>query len=289
MYPPLNLYVAACPDNMVRFGEYCYIDLGDMALAESLDACSGEGSDLWWPETELEMKFVTEMFNASAFHLGIRSYHEREGVEYTDGSFGTGIQFVTSTILSSHFEHILTSFTPRSGDFDAQSNLASGSYDPDSQCLRYRGSPWQLVSDPACPEARAICKSKLALGTGYNSIIHSVQYRMRTSLRSANPRNVTGTIRETCLQYPYISGCDRISGTNPIHIELIFDPYVPRKYVEIVFSAQVVFSGLKLETLRGAPANEFHVFVVGKPNLTPDAFEEVVTKALEPKVTSWKL
>ena len=86
--------LSACTSGR-RYGDHCFDSVDEGSLAINLDSCKKKFGVLWRPETTAEIAFVQEMFPASFYHLGIRSFDGKRGMRHADNSFGPGVPFLT--------------------------------------------------------------------------------------------------------------------------------------------------------------------------------------------------
>jgi len=55
----------------------------------------------------------------------------------------------------------------------------------------------------------------------------------------------------------------RFQGNNPIFVQLEYDPSVPKRFIEIIFSSQVVMSGVNVQTPEKMGLRSFSVSYTG--------------------------
>jgi hypothetical protein len=98
--------ILACPIGQIRHGDSCYQEAlaSDTDIFKNTDLCADKNSNLWFPETSLEMTFVTVNFPtpSNIYHLGISQYHAFYGALFSDNSFGVGVPFFTGNYFIVH-------------------------------------------------------------------------------------------------------------------------------------------------------------------------------------------
>ena len=102
-------FIAACPSDQRRFGDYCYKELETFSqpFNDNANECLDMEGHLWYPENSQEMAFVRQSFPVETlgdvYHLGIITMSTWQGMNFTDGTFSPGIPFYTSMNLQTNF------------------------------------------------------------------------------------------------------------------------------------------------------------------------------------------
>ena len=97
-----SVYISTCPENQVRFGPHCYFELSTpfQSIFDNGNQCEDEESLLWYPETEAEIKFISQKFPVATagdvYHLGFAYAHKEKGFRGLDNNTFPGIPVYTS-------------------------------------------------------------------------------------------------------------------------------------------------------------------------------------------------
>ena len=83
-------------------------------------------------------------------------------------------------------------------------------------------------------------------GSGYELLGDKVDYKLLSSARRSPPAEISG------------------SPNRPFHVELYKDLFLSERFIEISLSAQIVFSGLQIDTKRSMALQAFSLEYVRK-------------------------
>lgn len=214
-----------CPNNHVRFGEYCYFKPSTPAgeIFDNEDKCLQEdGYHLWYPTSMEETVFIFSQFvtdSKTVFQVGIRSSHDQYGLLYSDYSHSIGqFQLTADRDGVTHLDNIEEAMIKDPGCFIIDS--------ADELTAKVK------MSTGTCPtDVSSVCKGKLARGYGYE------------------PSLIPGTFELIAPKHEVFHG----SG-NPLPIDISFVPDIlemrMKKFIEIRMDRSVLVSGIHVETIK---------------------------------------
>ncbi|TRY78181.1 hypothetical protein TCAL_06224, partial [Tigriopus californicus] len=221
----LNFFVARCPENQQRFGDYCYVQNDqDLSIEENADFCSEQEMHLFWPNSIAEILFLSEIMPKAQRHLGFMYVLDNDGIVAVDGSIlvgngATHLPLDGSPIISPSDDYQMTNNSCHILDLDNRVRSLS---------------PCTLLTG-------ALCKAKIAKGAGseyLGSIIHVEVY----------------SPIQTAPQESFGIGL-------PIRVELQESAYIQNKWIDLKFPHKIVLRALQIETLKAKFLKSFHLKV----------------------------
>ena len=94
---------SACPDEQIRFGDYCYKDLPieKQSIEKNTNDCEDQYGHLWYPHSTSEFAFIKSTFpvkeSATLYHLGIHTLSSDGSFVLLNGEENPGIPFYTGS------------------------------------------------------------------------------------------------------------------------------------------------------------------------------------------------
>ena len=207
-----NSYFSACPENQIRFGDYCYEELENkkQTIEENANQCEDKLGHLWYPESATEFAFMKETFpvetTGDVYHLGIQIIDSKHGMYLMDRSFHPGITHYT----------VLGDKTGKMTGFD---ELLIDS----TKCKVYDPVADEVLN--TCSDGKGVCKFPLAFGQGFEVISEKIDFKI-----SAPDKTVIPT--------PF-------AGTGYFHVAFL--PYSTKKTIDIRLASSIVLSGFIIE------------------------------------------
>lgn len=166
--------ISGCPGNQIRFGDSCYDQLPDNSstITANADDCMEKGGLLWFPETSLELQFISKSFPVSPgekYHLGYKNFSYNWGISFLDGSHSPGIPFYSRKELNNflvNYSHGLAINISEKGDFTK--TFGPGPFKDlitESDCLLFNpelvDNQAMFKPNRACGMGKGVCKYKL--------------------------------------------------------------------------------------------------------------------------------
>ena len=100
----------------------------------------------------------------------------------------------------------------------------------------------------------------LVYGNGYELLQEKVDYKFLSSVKGNHPEEIAGT------------------STRSIHIQLLKDPFLSERFLEVSLSSQIVFSGLEIDTKRSMALQTFSIQYARRDIQYPGQMETVMVR-----------
>ena len=105
-----------------------------------------------------------------------------------------------------------------------------------------------------------LINSMLVYGNGYELLKGEVDYKLISSVKGNHPEEIAGT------------------STRAIHIQLHKDMFLSQRFLEVSLSAQIVLSGLEIDTKRSMALQTFSIQYARRDIQYPGQMETVMVR-----------
>ena len=235
-----NSYFSACPENQIRFGDYCYEELENkkQTIEENANQCEDKLGNLWYPESATEFAFMKETFpvetTGDVYHLGIQIIDSKQGLYLMDRSFHPGI---------THY----TVLGDKTGKMTGFNELLIDS----TKCKVYDPEADEVLN--TCSDGKGVCKFPLAIGQGFEVISEKIDYKISVPDKTVIPTPFAGTG----------------------HFHVGFLPDSTKKTIDIRLASSIVLSGFIIEMPSNKGAKKMKMSIQEQSIQYPEKWEKL--------------
>ncbi|TRY78752.1 hypothetical protein TCAL_06219, partial [Tigriopus californicus] len=241
------VFVAACPEDQVRFEDVC-LELLDnpQGVNDNSYKCSNLGMSLWYPSSFEEFQFVSKNYQGideGYVHVGIRAMDREFGILQSDYSISMGIPFVT------HDASGELRFSPPS---DQQQPLMTL-----TRCIVLNLTTGDIDLLEPCPNAIALCKQKLGINPSNkhklfekNDYLSLLTVGNRAKILDLDVVKSYSPMKDTSTMFHKDS-------VNSVHFAHELLPIMPDSFLEVALPRKSSIIGLVLQTHKEQFFEEF--------------------------------
>ena len=252
----VNTYIMflflACPENQIRFGDYCYEELSNQkqTIEENANQCEDKLGHLWYPESATEFVFVKNTFpvetSGDVYHLGFHEVYSNHGMYLIDRSYHPGITHYTVLAddtgkITGFGEHLIDS----------------------AKCKVYDPEADEILN--TCSEGKGVCKFPLAVGQGYEVISDKIDYKISVPEKVDIPTE--------------------FGGMGHFHIEFL--PSSATKTIDIKLASSIMLSGILVEMPLNRGAKQMKMLVLEQGIQYPDKWTLIWPKVFTYQTISY--